>query len=60
MGEDETRERRSMTRAERQQAFENTTKLARDTIDEERRRRAEKTERLRQARLAVRSKDTQP
>lgn len=52
-----TRERQSTSQRDRQQAFENTAKLAREAIEEERRRREEKNERLRVARLTRRTSD---
>ncbi|MFJ6337283.1 hypothetical protein [Rhizobium sp. NPDC092017] len=51
------RERRSISNSERQEALENTPESARKTIEDERRKRNEKTERLKQARLARAPKD---
>lgn len=54
------RERRKISNSERREAFDNTTKSALATMEDERRKCIEKTERLKQARLARASKDGDP
>lgn len=48
-----SRIRRTLTVQERTAAFEHTNRVAQEAADEERRRREEKTERLRKLRLGA-------
>ena len=50
--------RKPTSQRQRQGAFENTANIARQMIEDERRRREEKTALLRNARLAREAKDT--
>jgi len=51
-----SRIRRTLTVSERVAAFEHTNTVAREAVDEERRKREAKTERLRKLRLASEGK----
>jgi hypothetical protein len=53
MTDGETKSRKAMTAADRLAAREHTNTVARQALDEERRRREEKTKRLRKARLEL-------
>ena len=52
------RRRHSLSALERRQSYERTDQLARQTLEDERRKRDEKTKRLREARLQAQNQET--
>ncbi|RDJ04020.1 hypothetical protein B5K06_28190 [Rhizobium grahamii] len=59
MNEGDTRKPSRSSKQQRLEAFEETSRFARQAADEERRKREAKTERLRQARLLAKNQDAQ-